>query len=195
VLGAAEALTIDGQHLAIAISANTPNVPGLSNTLRTGCPSLAAVPTGAFISSPTARSCLMFWSTDLMSQTYGSGALFNPLITAAPNTPLEPWAAPGNTMTARGDLGLQQMSPDFFIEFTDLTPTSPPSGSGTGPGQPPVCSYLVTVTGTGVTPTGGGTSSLGGGIVGGASKTPWAGTEGFEQTRSRIVFGPAPCGY
>jgi hypothetical protein len=193
VLGAAEALTIDGQHLAIAISANTANVPGLSNTLRTGCPSLAAVPVNALVSSPAARSCLMFWSTDLMSQTYGSGALFNPLITASPNTPLEPWVAPGNTMALRGDLGLQ-MSPDFFIEFTDLTPTSPPSGIGTGPGQPPVCSYLVTVTGTGVTPTGGGLSSLGGGVVGGASST-FAGTEGFEQTRSRIVFGPAPCGY
>jgi len=195
VLGAAEALTVDGQHLAIAISANTPMVPGLSNTLRSMCPSLAAVPVNPNISSPAARSCLMFWSADLMSQTYGSGALFNPLITAAPNTPIEPWVAPGNTASLRGDLGLQNLSPDFFVEFTDLTPTSPPAGAGTGPGQPPVCSYLVTVTGTGVTPTGGGPSSLGAGTVGGASKTPWAATEGFEQTRSRVIFGPAPCGY
>jgi hypothetical protein len=194
VLGAAEALTVDAQHIAVATSALTNSLPGLSNNLRTNCPSIQSVP-AAPLSAATARSCLMFWSADLMSNTYGSGALFTPLVTAAApnNVPIEPYAAATNAST-RGDLGLN-LAADFFIEFTDLTPISPPAGTGTGVGQPPACSYLVTVTGTGVTPTGGGVSNLGTPTAGGASTTPWAATEGLEQTRSRIIFGPIPCGY
>lgn len=204
ILGAAEALTLDqGKYVpAISASPSSANIPGLSNVLRTGCPSLAAVPLPP-TSSTVARSCLMFWSGDLMSSVYGSGPLFNPLYTAPVNTPIEPWAGGGSDTTV-GDYGFQNLSADFFIEFTDLTPIAPPPGTGRaspGTGQSQTCSYLVTVTGTGVTPKGGGTSNLGSGTLGGASASSpappntWAATEGFEQTRSRIIFGPYMCGY
>lgn len=198
VMGAAEALTLDAQHLQLAISANG-TLPGITN-MKMNCPSITpAVPATA---SPAARSCLMFWSSDLLSTSYGSGALFNPLAGAPFIEPYTAASAAAALDTNVGDLGLN-LSPDFFIEFTDLTPIAPPAGVGTGPGQVAQCSYLVTVTGTGVTPMGGGPStvpsvvgapSLGGGTAGGAGNATWAPTEGFEQTRSRIIFGPIPCG-
>jgi hypothetical protein len=183
VLGGAEALTLDAQHLGFAISANNLSVPGLSNNMRTGCPSIAAVP-AAPTSSTVARSCLMFWSTDLTNTLYGSGSKFVPLTTcSAPiNKPIEPYQSGGN-LSLRGDMGLST-SPDFLLEFTDLTSLGPPSGQSSSPDQQKQCSYLVTVTGTGVTPTGAG-----------AGTTAGAPTEGMETTRSRVIFGPAPCGY
>jgi hypothetical protein len=187
VLGGAEALTLDAQHLGYAISANNLTVPGLSNNMRTGCPSIVAVPPpppAVPFSAPVARSCLMFWSSDLTNQQYGSGAKFQPLTTsAAPyNTPIEPYQN-STSLLLRGDMGLNT-TPDFLLEFTDLTSLGPPTGQSTSPDQQKQCSYLVTVTGTGVTPT-----------VTGAGTTTGAPTEGMEMTRTRVIFGPAPCGY
>jgi hypothetical protein len=197
VMGAAEALTVDAQHLAMAISANS-TLPNIT-TLKMNCPSIAP-PIVPATASAAARSCLMLWSTDLLSTSYGSGAGFTPLVGSPTPVFIEPYTAatPSAAVdTTVGDLGLANTAPDFFIEFTDLTPTSPPAGAGSGPGQPPTCSYLVTVTGTGVTPMGGGLASLGAAtpVPGGPGSASWTPTEGFEQTRSRIIFGPAPCGY
>jgi hypothetical protein len=159
VLGAAQEVSGAKAQLYRDLMIKTPD---------TQCTSLYGIP-GPAITGPLPQACRRVGSVELGK----AWAITPPLTTYLSNA----------SETARGSVGLPT-APDFYVELTDPTQKTSPSGYGLDPGGGGgLCFVQFTVAAVGITQAG---------VLPPLPSSPYLG-EGLETARARITGGPIKC--